>query len=397
MRKLILISRWAGLAVLLPAAAASTLAAVLLTRIWVGGIDLHVYLAAAQVGLHSGWGHIYNATLQRPLIRPYFAHIHGYSAGYWSPYVTTPPVAWLVAPLTFLPFNLAWWIWSGLAAVAVVCAALLLTPSSKFAKVMSVLVLLAMPQAGLGVVAGNVVAFLILAAAGSWRLALANRPYLAGAVLGAFAAKPQLAVLIIPVLLLGGQWRIACGAIASGAIVAIASAISLGIDGLKAWFALTKLVSSFHDQRFLSFGHLLGPTWLEVPVLALVAVAALLIAFRTRALGATVSIPVGIIGSVLVSPYLNGEDFMMLTAAGIILAQQPLSPAVRLASGVLAVAPWVVSPGSVLAPDLAGIVVLIALLLVPRRNAAQSSTFRRLATAVPDRSLALMGSSPAGE
>src|ERR1700694_4872675 len=70
------------------------------------GIDFHTYLAAAMVGLQQGWSHVYDqglvAAAQKHLV-----------PGQWSqPFLSPPTVAWLVAPLTVLPYWTAFGIWA---------------------------------------------------------------------------------------------------------------------------------------------------------------------------------------------------------------------------------------------------------------------------------------------
>ena len=70
------------------------------------GIDFHTYAAAASVGLHHGWQSIYDQPLvalaQKQLV-----------PGQWAqPFLSPPSVAWLVAPLTLLPYSVAYGIWA---------------------------------------------------------------------------------------------------------------------------------------------------------------------------------------------------------------------------------------------------------------------------------------------
>src|SRR5260221_8794297 len=59
-----------------------------------------------MVGLQQGWSHIYDegqVAAAQHLLNPHL----------WvQPFLTTPPVAWLVPPLASLPYNVAYGIWS---------------------------------------------------------------------------------------------------------------------------------------------------------------------------------------------------------------------------------------------------------------------------------------------
>src|SRR6266853_2493004 len=76
------------------------------------GIDFHTDLAAAVVGLHQGWPHIYDQSLvaaaQQQLVPTQGS----------QPFLSPPPVAWLVAPLTLVPYPVAFGIWAVITLVA---------------------------------------------------------------------------------------------------------------------------------------------------------------------------------------------------------------------------------------------------------------------------------------
>src|SRR5437762_13594580 len=76
------------------------------------GIDFHTYLAAGVVGLHQGWALIYDqaavAVAQKQLVPGQIA----------QPFLSPPTDAWLTAPLTPLPYWLAYWAWAALNLVA---------------------------------------------------------------------------------------------------------------------------------------------------------------------------------------------------------------------------------------------------------------------------------------
>src|SRR5260370_493474 len=69
-------------------------------------VDFHTYVAAGQVGLEKGWSHIYNQGLvaveQKELASSLWA----------QPFLSPPTVAYLTAPLAFLPYDVAYVVWA---------------------------------------------------------------------------------------------------------------------------------------------------------------------------------------------------------------------------------------------------------------------------------------------
>src|SRR6266851_4823629 len=76
------------------------------------GIDFHTYEAAARVGLHDGWAHIYDQALvaveQRNLVPDQAA----------QPFLSPPTVAWLAAALSPLPYWPSYYVWAAFSLVA---------------------------------------------------------------------------------------------------------------------------------------------------------------------------------------------------------------------------------------------------------------------------------------
>jgi hypothetical protein len=71
--------------------------------------DFTFYFAAARLGLAHGWGGLYNLGLQQQQLDAIGSHI---KVAQLARYVSPPPLAWLVVPLTALPFRVAYWLWS---------------------------------------------------------------------------------------------------------------------------------------------------------------------------------------------------------------------------------------------------------------------------------------------
>lgn len=320
-----------------------------------GGIDFRAYWVAARIGVANGWERIYDPALQRPALQPYFAASRGFAAGYWAPFVTTPPAAWLAVPLAGADFRVAWAIWSFVIAAAVVVSAWLLAPPRAWVRIGFVLLLLA---STIGWAAGNIVALVLLSVALAAWLARSGRPSWAGAALVLVVLKPQVALLVIPAVLAAGRFRTvafwAAGALALGLV----SLASLGQRGVASYADLLRVVGSNRAQTQLSVVQSIHPTAVQLAWVLLVAVATLVIGRTWRHRSDAVVLGIGLIGSFLVAPYLNGQDLVLLAAASGVLVLEAYSGMERIVAAVLAACSTFLASGSVLPPAVAGTAVL---------------------------------------
>ena len=158
------------------------------------------------------------------------------AAAYATHQAQIPAAAWLYPPvflfvaamLALLPYSVALVTWQ-LASLAI--AGLALTATLKERR--AALVGLATPLTPLLLAHGQN-AFLTAAVLGFGLILLDRRPALGGGCFGLLVYKPQLALMLGPMLLLGRHWR----AIASAAVVALTLiAASTWIWGLESWRA----------------------------------------------------------------------------------------------------------------------------------------------------------------
>jgi hypothetical protein len=77
--------------------------------------DLSFYYAGARLGLTHGWSGLYDLQLQQEQLRAIGSQIQ---VAALARYISPPPLAWLVAPLTLLPFQWAYLVWSAVLVVA---------------------------------------------------------------------------------------------------------------------------------------------------------------------------------------------------------------------------------------------------------------------------------------
>src|ERR1700682_5158638 len=82
--------------------------------------DFYVYYLAAKLGRALGWAAIYDPAVFLPPVPA--------AVGKPRPSLTPPELAWLVMPLSFLPYPLAAMIWTGALAAALVLVWSLVAP-----------------------------------------------------------------------------------------------------------------------------------------------------------------------------------------------------------------------------------------------------------------------------
>jgi hypothetical protein len=96
---------------------------------WQIGTDFRLPYAAAQIGLRDGWSHMYDPLVQRATVLAL-----GHS-DLFQTYINLPPWAFLVAPLTVIPYAAGYGIWVALMVACLVAAALLAAPPDRLTRV----------------------------------------------------------------------------------------------------------------------------------------------------------------------------------------------------------------------------------------------------------------------
>lgn len=279
------------------------------------GIDFHTYEAAALVGLHHGWSHIYDQGLvmaQQRVLDP----------GVWTqPYLSPPTVAWLAALLAPLPYHWAFYLWAGVTLVALVAAFAWSGTGvglSRWVVAGAALAAWWVPHA---VRLGQVVPLVAVGVVVAWRLLREERDVEAGLVLALVSLKPNTAFLVPIALLVAGRYRAFLAWCGAGAAIAAVALATLGPDGTSAYVGqllgpLPPGANSLTLEGALGVGGLVATT-LRVAILVL----ALAAAYRLRKSPGLV-IAVGVLGSLLVAPYLHGSDLCLFGAAAWIVWEE---------------------------------------------------------------------------
>lgn len=282
--------------------------------------DFRLIYGAALTGLHDGYGHLYDLAAQK-------ASVDGLGPGfYWSPFLNPPPLAWLATPLTILPFNAAVWVWTVLVFGALLLAWYLLAPGdTRLTRLAHLALWLGVFPTAFGLLVGQPVALVAAAVAACWWLSERNRSVWAGIALAAIAVKPQVAILVPLCLLVSGHTRTFVAWLAATGVMAVVALAMLGPDGLARYRDALALASQWEPTRRYAVSGLigLGPQLyvLQAVMVAITGAAA----WRIRKSGPGLSIAVGILGSLLFTPYVGFQDFAMLFVAGWLLLRSQAS------------------------------------------------------------------------
>src|SRR3989442_6222601 len=324
-------ARLAALACML--AAAGVPAAQMLTR-WfsmrqpeVRDLDYTRYCISALVGLRAGWHRLYDLEAQHEVARslgdPYFA-----------PNVYTPPMSILMVPFTGLSLEHGFLVWSTLLLCSVIVCWYLLAPGDAPARAVQLAMVFVPYPVALGLMHGQVIPLQMALLAASYVLLERGRDFSAGALLCVMALKPQGLHLIPFALLVAGRKRAFAGWAVAMAIVGVAVLALIRFDGAMAYMQRLAWARANPQDMMVAWAYTLARRFdsaaMRAAALTAAAGVALIAAFRHRRQPA-IAYAAGIVGSLLVSPYLELYDFMLLFPAAWLLLR-------------VAPAAWVVPP-----------------------------------------------------
>ncbi len=270
---------------------------------------------AAKLGLEHGWSQIYNQDALRAMIA---AHLSGTDVVVNSShtYPNPPLLAWMVAPLTVLPYESAYVAWT-LVGVAALCFAWwLICPLQGLARLTLLLLALALWPIHYSLVQGQPTPEILALVAGAWWLIKHDRPMAAGVALAvATAIKPQDVILVPVALLVSGQTRVFLAWAGGCVVLALLFIASLGTSGLSDFWRIIVEEQSDPWHQVLTLAFVAGPGLPALILQVASAVAALCVAWRRRS-ALEVAIAVGLVGSVLSSVHEHETDAAVLVLAG---------------------------------------------------------------------------------
>ena len=274
--------------------------------------DLTLVYTAARIGLDHGWSYIYSI----PLLHEYFLLFRPHAVwndGGW--YLSTPPYAWLLVPLTPLGPEAAVAIWLVLALVCLVAAWWMAAPGAGWTRALWLLGAFAWYPVLYALSLVQPAFLVVLLVAVAWRLCRAGKPFVAGLVLGLSAIKPQLTLLLPLVLLASGRWRVAAGwAVVAGSL-AVLSVLSLGQQGLTDYRDILSAAQQMPNNRYFTPAYLLGPGPLSYAAAALVIVAAVAGGFINRQASDARVFALGLVATTIGATYWHLQDFTLLVLA----------------------------------------------------------------------------------
>jgi hypothetical protein len=224
-------------------------------------------------------------------------------------------------PLTLLPYLTSYWVWAALT-LGLYVAALAWSSTSTGLNRWLLLAAAVAPWWLLhGVRVGQVVPLVAAGMAVAWRLLREDRDIAAGLVLSVVLLKPNTAFMVPLVVLAAGRYRAFATFAAVGAVLGAVAFLTIGFGGVSDYVTqlrgpLPPGADSLTLERALGAG-----AGVALVVRVLVVAAAVAAAFRLRSSPGLV-ISVGIIGSLLGTPYLHASDLCLLIVAAWIVWQE---------------------------------------------------------------------------
>ena len=302
------------------------------------GIDFHTYEAAARVGLHQGWSHIYDESLvaaeQANLVPSQTV----------QPFLSPPPVAWLAALLAPLPYWPSYYIWAAFTLIAFGLALIWASTDRGLMRWVAAGAALGPWWLLHAVHLGQVVPLVAAGVVIAWRLARDRRDIAAGVALSVVFLKPNTAILVPFALLVAGRFRTFAAWAGAGVAVASIAWLTMGSSGVSAYIGqLTGPLPA--GANSLTVEGALGVSGSVALALRLLIVAAALVAaFRLRH-STGLAIAAGTLGSLLVAPYLHGSDLSLVGVAAWMVWEErpPLTWRIPIAAGWVIASPFVAS------------------------------------------------------
>jgi hypothetical protein len=310
--------------------------------------DFYLTYLAAQIGRSVGWTHIYDPATFMPLVQA--------TSGRWMPYLNTPVAAWIAVPFTYVPWWLAAVIWNGLIFGSLLLTWRLVTAGSRLGRIVLLVAALGLYPIEFGLRLGQSTFLILAAIAVAWWLIRRDEQFLAGLVLSVMVLKPQVALLLPLALFVAGYRRTVLAFLLVTVPLAALSILQQGAVGIRYWQASSALVYQLKGLRLHSLIWLLQGTGAPLIVLAAIALT-VAIAWRARQRALELVIAAALVGSCLITPYLNVYDMAgdLLVGAWLVLRlRPPVWVTVLMVLGyvdlLFAWAPWGTWPSVLLEP-----------------------------------------------
>ena len=283
--------------------------------------------------------------------------------------MSPPPFAWIVIPLSAFGAAGATYLWLALSLAALVAAWWLTAPGAMPFRTLWLLGALAWYPLLYGLSLAQPDLVILGLAAIAWRLAEANRPYVAGVVLGLSVIKPQLLLVMPVVLLFAGRWKIVAAWVGTALVLAAASLAVIGQQGLNDYLSLLGEAQHVANNRYFTLAFVLGPGVLGYVAQGVIVAAAVVAAYTNRRSGHARVFALGIVATALGATYWHLQDFTILVLAAWLFWREGPSIPLRLLLLVIAVAgefAWPLTP----LPILVGVAIWFAAMFSTPRTAS---------------------------
>jgi len=279
-------------------------------------LDFSDFYFAARTGMAHGWAQMYNTSVSMPALYA--------ASGNWLPFLHPPVFAWVLAPLSLLPYPVALAIWDSFLVGCYLFCWRILASGSIGRRLFLLVAGLALYPVTLGLALGQPTMVVLAAVCLCYWFIGREQPLLAAAALSVIALKPQSSFLVPFALLLAGRVRVFTGwALFSMALAALCL-VALGLHGLQDWRHAIEIGYRLPGIRFNSVASTIGPGVLAATINVLAGGIAVSIGRVAARRGAELPIAAGLSGSMLATPYLSVTDLAaLLIAAWLILRLQP--------------------------------------------------------------------------
>jgi alpha-1,2-mannosyltransferase len=302
---------------------------------WRLGVDFHTYYAATKIALDQGWAHLYDQGVIAQEQKELVPHL-------WSqPFLSPPMVAWLTAPLSPLPYKVAYFVWAASMFLALALALAWAGSGSGLGRWIAVVGVLSTWFVMHAVDVGQVVPLIAASMVLAWRLIREKHDIAAGLVLAAVLLKPNTAILVPFALLLAGRLRVFEAWLGASAVILMLAYLIVGANGMSNY--VEQLLAPLpNGSDLITIKGAFGAVGIVALVLRmLITGATLATSYRLHGSPGLV-IAVGIMGSLLIAPYLHDNDLSLLAvAAWMILEDRPtLAWRIPLAAAWLLASPF---------------------------------------------------------
>jgi len=264
--------------------------------------DFGSQYAAASVGMHFGWSHIYD--------HQYLQRAEAAFGAQFSLYLHPPPVAWLAVPLATLPFPVAAVIWQAVLLAVLGLSIYLIGPTGSWARALTLLSVAGFQPTLFALGYATMSPLILVLLVGTLYASRKGRHVVAGVLLGLTALKPQLTLLVLPLLLCSGYWKIVMTAVGVAAVMAALSVAAIGAGGVRDYFAVLTGPDLLNHVFPWTVKGLVGAGMPSFIATVLVVLGLIAIGLRLRP-SADLAIGLGVLASMFVAQHLNFGDFVL--------------------------------------------------------------------------------------